>query len=192
LQVRRRPALRVTASLLLVFVSALALAAGAKWLTIAGDGVHDPSSPAVGVLQEPAEALAALPGDVVGNQVRWVQALDQGAIQPRTNIQPETIVKLRTTEVLLKNTGEMPLVRFPHRQHTSWLDCSNCHDKLFGQTAGATPINMMLILQGEKCGLCHGAVAFPLTECLRCHSVVRGSAEHLAFGKSLVREGGTP
>ena len=86
----------------------------------------------------------------------------------------------------------MPMVRFPHRQHTAWLDCSNCHDQLFGQTAGATTINMMLILQGEKCGLCHGAVAFPLTECLRCHSVVRGSPEHLAFGKALVREGGAP
>ena len=51
---------------------------------------------------------------------------------------------------------------------------------------------MMLILQGEKCGLCHGAVAFPLTECLRCHSVSRGSPEHLAFGKSMVRQGATP
>lgn len=188
----RRPLLRLALVLALLLASALALAAGARWLTIAGDGVHDPASPAVGVLQEPAEALGALPADVVGNQVRWMQALDQGRIQPRTNIQPETIVKLRTTEVLLRNTGEMPLVRFPHRQHTSWLDCSNCHDKLFGQKAGGTPINMMLILQGEKCGLCHGAVAFPLTECLRCHSVVRGSPEHLAFGKSLVREGGAP
>jgi hypothetical protein len=24
---------------------------------------------------------------------------------------------------------------------------------------------------GEHCGRCHGAVAFPLTECTRCHSV---------------------
>ena len=29
------------------------------------------------------------------------------------------------------------------------------------------------ILQGEYCGQCHGAVAFPLTQCLRCHSVSR-------------------
>lgn len=174
--------------LLLAFVSAIAVASGPKWLAIAGDGVHDAGSPAVGMLQEPREALGTLPLDVVGNQVRWMRALDEGHIQPRTNIQPETIVKLRTTDVLLKNTGEMALVRFPHRQHTAWLDCSNCHKELFAETAGATKINMMLILQGEKCGLCHGAVAFPLTECQRCHSVERGSPEHLAFGTSLVQE----
>lgn len=181
--------------LLLLFVSAIAVASGPKWLPIAGDGVHDPASPAVGLLQEPRDALGAIGAaapDVVGNQVRWVRALDQGHIQPRTNIQPETIVKLRTTDVLLKNTGEMPLVRFPHRQHTAWLDCANCHDHLFEQTAGKTQINMMLILAGEKCGVCHGAVAFPLTECNRCHSVERDSAEHLAFGKALVREGPPP
>jgi len=180
---------RLALALLLALLSALALAAGAQWLAIAADGVHDPGGPAIGVLQEPREAFASLPPDTAGNLVRWMQALDRGQIQPRTNIQPETLVKLRTTQVLLKNTGEMPLVLFPHRQHTAWLDCSNCHDQLFAQTAGATRINMFLILQGEKCGLCHGAVAFPLTECTRCHSVARGSAEHLEWGKSLVREG---
>lgn len=178
--------------LVLALVSVVALAATATWLSIAADGVHDPRSPAVGVLQEPREALGSLPPDTAGNQVRWMQALDQNHIQPRTNIQPETRVNLRTTEILLKNTGEMPMVRFPHRQHTAWLDCTNCHDQLFGQVAGATRINMFLILQGEKCGLCHGAVAFPLTECVRCHSVPRGSPEHLEFGKALVREGRVP
>ena len=174
--------------LLFALVGTLALAADGQWLPIARDGLHDPGGPAVGVLQEPREALSALAPDVVGNQVRWMQALDSGQIKPRTNIQPETIVNLRTTEVLLKNTGEMPMVRFPHRQHTAWLDCSNCHEQLFDKTAGTTRINMLLILAGEKCGLCHGAVAFPLTECLRCHSVPRGSPEHLAFGTAVVRE----
>jgi c(7)-type cytochrome triheme protein len=185
---RVRGAARWLAVLALACVCALALAATGKWVPIARDGVHDPKSPAVGVLQEPAEALATLPYDHAGNQVRWMGALDSGAIQPRTNILPETKVNLRTTEVLLKNTGEMPLVVFPHRQHTAWLDCSNCHDQLFNQAAGTTRINMMQILMGEKCGVCHGAVAFPLTECLRCHSVSRGSPEHAAFGKDIVRE----
>ena len=39
--------------------------------------------------------------------------------------------------------------------------------------AGVNPVNMFAVLQGEYCGRCHGAVAFPLTECLRCHSVAR-------------------
>lgn len=180
--------LRWALVLLLALVSALAVASGPKWLTIAGDGVHDPASPAVGLLQEPREALASLPLDTAGNQVRWVEALDKGQIQPRTNIHPETKVNLRTTDVLLMNTSVHPMVRFPHRQHTEWLDCSNCHSQLFEEKAGATRISMMAILMGEKCGVCHGAVAFPLTECNRCHSVVRGSPEHLEFGGSLVRE----
>jgi c(7)-type cytochrome triheme protein len=188
----RRAAWRCLLALALLAVGVLAFGAAQEWKRIASDGLHDPAGPAVGVLQEPAEALAALAPDTAGNQVRWVSALDQGQIQPRTNILPETKVNLRTTEVLLKNTGEMAMVRFPHRQHTAWLDCSNCHDSLFQQKPGTSGINMFLILSGEKCGLCHGAVAFPLTECKRCHSVERGSPEHLAFGKSLVREGGTP
>jgi c(7)-type cytochrome triheme protein len=181
-------------ALVLAGLCLAAVGAGQRWLKIAGDGVHDPASPAVGILQEPGEALSALPPDTAGNQVRWVQALDGGHIQPRTNILPETKVNLRTTDILLRNTGEMPMVRFPHRQHTAWLDCSNCHApaNLFEQKAGATRINMMLILSGEKCGLCHGAVSFPLTECKRCHSVDRGSPEHQAFGGVLVREGAPP
>src|SRR4029078_7389040 len=118
-----------------------------KFLKLANDELHDPHSPAIGVLQEPADALSLLPADTAGAQVRWMQALDSGLIQPRTNILPETRVNLRTTEVLLRNTGEMPMVRFPHRQHTSWLDCTNCHNELFAQQAGTTRINMMLILQ---------------------------------------------
>lgn len=179
--------------LVLLACMAVGVAASArKWLTIANDKLHDPASPAVGVLQEPGEALGVLAAqapDAVGNQVRWVQALDRGLIQPRTNILPETKVNLRTTEVLLVNTAHMPLVVFPHRQHTLWLDCSNCHDQLFQQKPGATRIGMFSILAGEKCGVCHGAVAFPLTECNRCHSVERGSAAHQAFGKALMREG---
>jgi c(7)-type cytochrome triheme protein len=174
-------------------LAALALAVGiaaatGTWLPLAKDGIHDPASPAIGVLQEPAEALATLPPDTAGNQVLWMRALDEGHINPRTNVLPETKVNLRRTDVLLKNTGELPMVLFPHRQHTAWLDCSNCHDQLFERVAGKTKNNMFMILQGEKCGLCHGAVAFPLTECFRCHSVPRDSAGARAFGSQLVLE----
>jgi c(7)-type cytochrome triheme protein len=185
---RARGRLRPWLAVMLLLLSFAALAATGKWLSIAADGLHDPSGPGVGVLQEPQEALSSLPADTAGNQVRWVHALDQQRIQPRSNIFPETRVNLRTTEVLLKNTSDRAMVRFPHRQHTAWLDCSNCHDQLFGKVAGGTRIGMLSILMGEKCGLCHGAVAFPLTECDRCHSVKRGSPEHQEFGNSLVIE----
>lgn len=157
----------------MLFVAPAGLADSRNWPPLRNDGIHDPQSPAMSVLQEPREALAPLPPDAVGNQVRWVKALDEGLINPRTNINPETKINVLDADVLLKRTGEMPIVRFPHRQHTAWLDCSNCHDSLFERKAGATKINMFLILQGEKCGVCHGAVSFPLTECNRCHSVER-------------------
>jgi c(7)-type cytochrome triheme protein len=180
--------MRRAAVLLVLATLVLGAVAAVRWLPLAKDGVHDPASPAIGTLQEPAEALAALPNDTAGNLVRWVRALDEGAISPRAQLLPSTQVNLRTTEVLLKNTGEMPMVRFPHRQHTAWLDCTNCHDTLFEREAGKTRINMFLILSGEKCGLCHGAVAFPLTECARCHNVYRGSPEALAFGPGRVMQ----
>ena len=160
-------------------VAAACMVAGLAWgagtqLPLAKDQIHDPANPAIKLLQEPSEALANLPPDAVGNRVRWVQALEKGLIAPRASILPGTEVKVLDQDVIMPRTGEMFMVRFPHKQHTEWLDCSNCHEKLFKSKAGATTtVNMFEILQGEYCGVCHGAVAFPLTECRRCHSVER-------------------
>lgn len=159
----------VVATLLLAGV-----ALAGNFVPLAKDGVHDPANPAIKLLQEPKDALSKLPPDAVGNRVNWVKALEQGIIAPRTNVLPDTNIKVLDQDVIMRRTGEMPMVLFPHRQHTEWLDCSNCHDQLFKSKAGATTsMNMYQILQGEYCGVCHGAVAFPLTECRRCHSVVR-------------------
>lgn len=150
-------------------------AAGRDWPALAKDGVHDPRSPGVRQLQEPREALAPLAPDGIGNQVRWVEALERGDINPRTSLDPRTEVRVLETDIIMSRNGSLKAVRFPHRAHTLWLDCSNCHEKLFVSKAGANRISMFRILQGEFCGQCHGAVAFPLTECGRCHSVARSS-----------------
>jgi c(7)-type cytochrome triheme protein len=147
-----------------------ALAAG-PWKPLAEDGIHDPESSAIGILQEPAEALSVLPSDTAGNRVDWARALRGGYINPRTNIMPGTEIKLLDTEILMKNTGDLPIVMFPHLTHTEWLDCNNCHEAIFRSKIGATPVSMFDILHGRYCGQCHGAVSFPLTECNRCHSV---------------------
>jgi c(7)-type cytochrome triheme protein len=34
---------------------------------------------------------------------------------------------------------------------------------------GANPISMVKIVNGEFCGRCHGRVAFPISNCARCH-----------------------
>ena len=152
-----------------------ALGAEQSWTPLASDGLHDPESPAIGVLQEPAEALSLLPPDSAGNKVAWIRALREKYIEPRTNIFPETEIKVIDLDIIMEKTGELPLVRFPHKPHTEWLDCSNCHDQIFVEKVDANSINMMAILNGESCGICHGAVSFPLTECNRCHSVPRSS-----------------
>ena len=44
--------------------------------------------------------------------------------------------------------------------------------RLFRSVREGNAISMAKILDGEYCGVCHGAVSFPLTECDRCHSIV--------------------
>jgi c(7)-type cytochrome triheme protein len=72
----------------------------------------------------------------------------------------------------MRNTLSVRAVRFPHDAHNLWMSCEMCHDRIFKPEIDANDISMSKILDGEYCGLCHGAVAFPLTECDRCHSVV--------------------
>lgn len=150
-----------------------------RWVPLAKDGIHDPRNPGIRLLQEPRVALSPLPPDTAGNQVRWIEALERGMIQPRSNIFPDTRIELLDQDIILNRTGGQAMVRFPHRSHTLWLDCSNCHEQLFKSKAGANKLSMLAMLQGEQCGLCHGAVAFPLTECNRCHNVPhpRGAAK---------------
>ena len=150
------------------------------WRLLARDGLHDVENLSLALLQEPAEALSVLPPAQEGNFVDWVAALRDGYISPRTNIHPETKIRVIDLDVLMTDTAAMPVVRFPHRPHTEWLDCSNCHDKIFVAQRGANPVTMYKILQGEYCGQCHGAVSFPLTQCRRCHSVPRDQVTKVA------------
>jgi c(7)-type cytochrome triheme protein len=135
------------------------------------DGIHDPTNDAVKVLQEPAEAMANFPRDNAG-LIDWVKALDQGLINPRKGLHGEEEMFATDFDVIFKKTGSMPFVRFPHRPHTEWLTCRNCHPKIFLPQKGGNPITMSGIIQGNYCGVCHGKVAFPPTKnCGRCHSV---------------------
>ena len=167
--------LRLKILLLLLVVSNGLYAIQRVWKPLYADGLHDPQNPALALLQEPAAALSQLPADYAGNQVNWIAALRDQYIEPRTNIFPETKIEVLDQDIIMDQTGEAPLVLFPHKPHTEWLDCKNCHDKIFIEKVGANPINMFAILSGEYCGQCHGAVAFPLTECNRCHSVARST-----------------
>ena len=164
----------ILGAILVLLVSTSAVFAQ-PWAKMKDDGLHDPKSPAFKLKQEPAEALAPIaakaPDPNVGNQVRWVKALESGAINPRTNLWPDTKIRVLDQDIYLSIGGSQGVVRFPHKAHTLWLDCENCHEGIFKTVAGTSDISMLKILEGEQCGICHGAVAFPLTECARCHSV---------------------
>jgi c(7)-type cytochrome triheme protein len=153
-----------------------ALAAGpSSWQRLQSDGIHDPNSPSIALLQQPGDALRVLPHDTAGNLVNWVQAIESGAIDPRARLRPGPPMQTRDDAIIIAKYGSLPAVRFPHRAHTLWLDCADCHDKIFKAKAGANRLSMTAILNGEQCGVCHGAVSFPLTECNRCHSVPNAS-----------------
>ena len=161
--------------LLVSFVTSGAPNDDRTWQKLSKDDKHALDNSALPLLQNPGDALKQLPADFsgIGNQVDWVRALNNGAIEPRSQIYADTTVNELNLDIIMDATGEMPMVRFPHKAHTDWLDCENCHDKIFKKKAGGNPVNMFAILAGEYCGRCHGAVAFPLTECRRCHSVSR-------------------
>ena len=143
-----------------------------SWKPLAADGVHDPASPALTQLQAPDAALSKLPAGSGGDLVDWGEALRQGLIAPRAGIDPKSASEalILDGDILLNPNGSQQPVRFPHKDHTQWLDCTNCHEALFKMEKGAGRISMLRILEGQQCGVCHGAIAFPLTECKRCHN----------------------
>jgi len=134
------------------------------------DSIHDPENSAISALQQPSEAMGAFPMDRRG-AVDWVQAIKLGIINPRTNLQGDLEMLTMDMDILFKDTGNMPWVKFPHLAHTQWLHCSNCHPAIFIPQKGANNPSMDGILSGRHCGKCHDKVAFPLWVCERCHSV---------------------
>ncbi|MBX9634298.1 MAG: hypothetical protein K2X44_04885, partial [Magnetospirillum sp.] len=134
------------------------------------DGIHDPANPGLQFLQQPDAALRDLPQDRAGNFVNWVEALDGGYIAPRKGVKGDAIMNVINMDVLKTKTSSMPQVKFPHRQHTAWLGCNNCHPAIFLPQKDGNPITMYAILKGEFCGVCHGKVAFPVADCFHCHN----------------------
>jgi c(7)-type cytochrome triheme protein len=159
----------IVLSLSLLVLASAGLAAG-KWEPLEKDGIHDPSNPAIKVLQDPEDALSVLQTDTVGNKVDWARTLDYGFIEPLGSLEDDYEPQVLETTVLMRNTMPMRYVRFPHKTHSQWMSCETCHDSIFIAKEHANPINMGKILNGEYCGICHGAVSFPLTECDRCHN----------------------
>ena len=134
-------------------------------------GIHDPTNDMTLQLQPPSVAFNGLPRSTAGNHIDWVKSLDSKGINPRWDRNdPTAAAVVMDLNIVREVKGSMPDVVYPHKQHTEWLDCSNCHPAIFLPQKGANQISMASILLGQKCGVCHGKVAFPVSECRLCHS----------------------
>jgi c(7)-type cytochrome triheme protein len=122
--------------------------------------------------KEKFSALATLPKAEFGNGINWVKALKDGSITPLNYLSikpPDTITFQKTLSLEAEWSGIPPAI-FPHRAHTKWLDCNNCHPDVFNIKKKTTKHFLMTrILAGEFCGVCHLSVAFPMNDCKRCH-----------------------
>jgi c(7)-type cytochrome triheme protein len=135
------------------------------------DGIHDPANDGTQLLQPPLDVFTMLPKSNAGNRVDWVKSLNEAKIKPRHDLtDPDAQAIVMDLDIVREVKGSMPNVVYPHKQHTEWLDCSNCHPAIFIPQKGGNQISMAAILLGQKCGVCHGKVAFPVSECRLCHS----------------------
>jgi len=155
------------------------------------DGLHDVENPGVKLLQSPKAAFETLDKSKHGNHVDWVSSLNGKKIEPRWDrldgTQEPMIFDLN---IVREVKGSTPNVVYPHKQHTQWLDCSNCHPDIFIPQKGANQISMASILLGEKCGVCHGKVAFPVTisTCTKCHSQPKDAKAVLKRSKASLKK----
>lgn len=75
-------------------------------------------------------------------------------------------------DVIMKNRGGD--VTFSHETHVTGagLRCTDCHDRLYLNSAKHRKVTMKQIEKGKSCGACHdGKKAFSVKgECGRCHA----------------------
>jgi len=155
------------------------------------DGIHDAENPGTGLLQPPKAAFDSLDKSKHGNHVNWVSSLVNSKINPRWDrLDPNVSPIVFDLNIVREVKGSMPNVVYPHKQHTQWLDCSNCHPDIFIPQKGANQINMAAIMLGEKCGVCHGKVAFPVTTstCTLCHSQPKEDSTNLKRSQASLKK----
>lgn len=123
------------------------------------------------------EQLAArLPEGFFGNVIDWGKAVDSGAITPIYSIFHPEERPLDFEKILSLDAtwNFVPPAIFPHKAHTRWLDCANCHPDIFNIKKKTTEnFAMDYILDRKFCGACHMNVAFPLDDCTGCHPKIK-------------------
>jgi c(7)-type cytochrome triheme protein len=116
-----------------------------------------------------------MPRETFGNGIDWEKAEVQGLIKPIDYLEGVSVKKVQMKNqpdfAIKAKTEGMPDIIFSHTKHTVWNGCELCHPDLFlGVKKGATKYTMTDLFAGKYCGACHVKVAFPQTDCQRCHS----------------------
>lgn len=146
-------------------------------------GTGDASKPASTAYQAgrgwhpQALSAAGLPKDKYG-LIDWARLVRENIVKPKHSLNPddEEMPPLKM-DVLIPAKGDfVDDVIYPHEMHTYWLKCEVCHPKIFVPAKGQNNMTMVGIAQGDWCGRCHGKVAFPLTDCKKCHSAPKKAA----------------
>jgi c(7)-type cytochrome triheme protein len=122
--------------------------------------------------------LRRLPRDSA-DHIDWSEALASHAITPgdgpRRAATPSSPLDLDIEYAAAAQPAFRSL--FSHRTHTQWLSCANCHPRLFPE--GPDRLGGTDLHSRQRCGACHGAVAFGQTEgCKRCHPAFEQSRHH--------------
>lgn len=126
------------------------------------------------------QALSAtgLPRDRYG-LIDWAKIVRENLIKPRFSLNPddEEMPPLKL-DILIEAKGDfVDNVIYPHEMHTWWLKCEICHPKIFIPAKGQNNMTMVGIVQGNWCGRCHSKIAFPLTDCKRCHTSPKSASK---------------
>lgn len=121
---------------------------------------------------DPDSVIAMLPRDHAGN-LDWMAALRHEVIRPRDGVDGPRDPPAGSFEFgfdfYFQGPNEMFDAYFPHSAHTEWMDCAQCHPRIF-RTRPAQ-FTMADVFAGKYCGECHGTVAYPvMTGCERCHT----------------------
>ena len=118
--------------------------------------------------------LEKMPKETFGNGINWEKAEEAGLLKLTDSLDgvsfKKSSMKVQADFALKSKVEGMPEIIFSHAKHTVWNGCEVCHPDIFvGIKKGATKYSMIELFDGKYCGVCHDKVAFPQTNCKRCH-----------------------
>jgi c(7)-type cytochrome triheme protein len=116
-----------------------------------------------------------LPRERLGNGINWEKAENAGLIKPIDFIEGVSIKRsslgVQKDFAIGAKIDGVPQIIFSHKKHTVWNGCEVCHPEIFmGVKRGASQYSMIDLFEGKYCGVCHDKVAFPQSDCTRCHT----------------------